>query len=240
MFRFEEAQLLSITDASHAADFDVSQSGQRMGLRSQSGRILAMAGPSFWADGGGDIALLSWKSTVLRRVCRSTLQAERLSMLAGYEEAEHARMVIHGLGHEHKANDPNWEIKAKDAAQILKLTDCRSLSDHLRQCGLGEVNDKRLAIDLSGMRQMIWRHAGQDVGDPLFEDKPPEQATTKVEWIATTDMLSDALTKRMDSTDLREVMAGSAFKLRHTFMPQVKMGVKTEVPPGDMQSHDLS
>ncbi|CAK9058300.1 Integrase catalytic domain-containing protein [Durusdinium trenchii] len=180
MFVFEQAQILSITDASHAADYDVSASGHKLGLRSQSGRILALAGPSFWKDGGNHIALLSWKSTVLRRVCRSTLQAESLSMLAGYEEAEHVRLVLHGLTHEHKANDPSWEIEAKDAVTVMKMTDCRSLSDRLTQCGLGEVNDKRLAIDLSGMCQMIWRHKGQDYGDPLFEDKPPEDATTLV------------------------------------------------------------
>lgn len=101
-------------------------------------------------------------------------------MLAGYEEAEHVRLVLHGLTHEHKANDPSWEIEAKDAVTVMKMTDCRSLSDRLTQCGLGEVNDKRLAIDLSGMCQMIWRHKGQDYGDPLFEDKPPEDATTLV------------------------------------------------------------
>ena len=37
-------------------------------------------------SGTGHIHLLEWKSQVIRRVCRSTLQAESLSMLAGYEE----------------------------------------------------------------------------------------------------------------------------------------------------------
>ena len=42
-------------------------------------------------EGGGQAYLLSYHSNVIRRVCRSTLQAQTLSMIAGYEEAEHLR-----------------------------------------------------------------------------------------------------------------------------------------------------
>ena len=228
-FSFDQVQVLSITDASHAADFDVSQSGERLGLRSQSGRILALCGPDFIDKNEGHIYMLSWKSTVLRRVCRSTLQAESLSMLAGYEDAEHLRGVLHGLYHEHGPRNPNWQIQAQDAYVINKLTDCRSLSDHLMQQGLGEVHDKRLAIDISGMRQMVWRKKGEDIGDPLFAEKPPEDGTTKVLWISTKTMLADGLTKRMDCDPLRHVMNGNPYVVQRTFHVKNKTGVKTEL-----------
>ena len=213
MFDFNKAQILSITDASHANDHDVSQSGEVLGCRSQSGRILALCGPDFMQNNGGRIALIKWRSSVIRRVCRSTLQAESLSMLAGYEESEHLRCVLDGLLHDHPPSSPDWQVRAKDNINVLKLTDCRSLSDHLLQRGLGEVNDKRLAIDLSGMRQMIWRKHGQCVGDPLYDDAPPESGTTQAIWISTKTMLSDSLTKHMDTHDLREVMEGATYKI---------------------------
>ena len=128
MFDFNKAQILSITDASHANDHDVSQSGEVLGCRSQSGRILALCGPDFMQNNGGRIALIEWRSSVIRRVCRSTLQAESLSMLAGYEESEHLRCVLDGLLHDHPPSSPDWQVRAKDNINVLKLTDCRSLS----------------------------------------------------------------------------------------------------------------
>jgi len=38
--------------------------------------------------------------------------------------------------------------------------------------------DKRLAIDLSGVRQQIWRLRGEEVGDPLLTDHLPTDGTT--------------------------------------------------------------
>ena len=90
-FNLEEAQILSITDASHAADYDVAGDGRLLGHRSQSGKMVALCSPQFLESGEGKVHLLSYHSNVIRRVCRSTLQAETLSMLGGYEEAEHLR-----------------------------------------------------------------------------------------------------------------------------------------------------
>ena len=212
-FKFEELKILSITDASHANDYDLSSTGQRLGFRSQSGRILAFCGPDFIDKSGGPIHILEWKSSVIRRVCRSTLQAESLSMLAGYEDGEHLRMILDGLHHGHDQGDPNWRMRAQDSTDLIKLTDCRSLSDHLTQQGLGEVNDKRLAIDLCGMRQMIWRRRHEEVGDPLFSDQPPQDGSTRVLWISTKTMLADALTKHMDASDVRAAMNGLSLKI---------------------------
>ena len=104
-------------------------------------------------------------------------------------------------------------MRAQDSTDLIKLTDCRSLSDHLTQQGLGEVNDKRLAIDLCGVRQMIWRRRHEEVGDPLFSDQPPKDGSTKVLWISAKTMLSDALTKHMDATDVRSAMVGYPLKV---------------------------
>ena len=209
-FDMEKMQIVSITDASHAADYDVAVDGRLLGHRSQSGRILALCGPEFLKTGEGKVHVLTYHPTVIRRVCRSTLQAETLSMLGGYEEAEHLRAILYGMHHEgtdHKL------IGAMDRYNIHMLTDCRSLEEHLRQAGLHTVQDKRLAIDLCGLRQMIWRQKGEEVGDPLYADTPPDDASTKVHWIETKTMPSDALTKDMKCVQLVALMKAGTLKV---------------------------
>ena len=49
------------------------------------------------------------------------------------------------------------------------MTDCRSLVDHLCKAGMSEVTDKRLAIDLTALRQDVWRHPGELLGNPTFQ-----------------------------------------------------------------------
>ncbi|CAE7949013.1 unnamed protein product [Symbiodinium sp. KB8] len=146
----ESATILSITHASH------------------SGRLLlALASPEFINEGRGQVYLLSYRSNVILWVCRSTQQAETLSMIAGYEEA-------------------------MDKHRVIMLTDCKSLEEHAKQPGLYTVNDKRLTVDLCGVRQVIWR---QEVSDPLFSDKPPQDGSTQ-----------NGLTKLMRSPQLDELM----------------------------------
>ena len=226
-FDFNKLEIISVTDASHAADFDVDKNGNKMGFRSQSGRVLLIGGPEVMKDGKGPVHLLSWKSQVIRRVCRSTLQAESLSMLSGYEEAEHLRMVLHGLRKDHDPLDPSWKVESKDMVTLHQVTDCRSLKDHLVQVSGGEVNDKRLAIDICGMRQMIWRENGQSYGDTMLNEKPPENGTTRVQWCNTKTMLADGLTKHMDTSDLRSVMSGSSTSMDFMFHAKNDRGVKT-------------
>ncbi|CAJ1420240.1 unnamed protein product [Effrenium voratum] len=65
------------------------------------------------------------------------------------------------------------------------------------------VSDKRLAIDLTALRQ-LWRSRGSAVGDVQVQEMP-EDATDKIYWIATQDMLVDSMTKAMRD-DLRRAL----------------------------------
>lgn len=73
-FRIEDTMILSINDARHAASF-VDAGKTVAGHRCRSGRILALLSNSSrpWQ---GLQCLLEWSSTCIKRVCRSTLQAE--------------------------------------------------------------------------------------------------------------------------------------------------------------------
>ena len=115
-FKFENVMILAIQDASHAADHEASSSGARMAHRSQSGRLLCLADRSFFESKTGRLALIEWHSTVLKRVCRSTLQSEALSLLAGSEE-ERLRFVLHGLRHPH-CGQPHWQVSAMDGVLV--------------------------------------------------------------------------------------------------------------------------
>ena len=215
-FKFEEAMLVGIQDASFSNDHDVSQGGAKMGNRSQSGRLLCLAPPEFKEEKAGQLMLIEWHSTTLKRVCRSTMQAETLSLLHGCEEGEHLRMVYHGLWNVHHRMEKDWIVAAQDFMQFDMYTDCKSLEQYVNQAGLHSVADKRLSIDLSGIRQLTWRCKGEEVGDPLMTDHLPGDATSRVLWTSTDRMAADALTKSMRPGSLVQVMSGDRIDLTPT------------------------
>ena len=131
-FEFEEAIILSINDASHAASFDATNDRHIVGHRSQFGRLLALTSKEFLETGKGNIHLLQWSSTVIKRVCRSTLQAETLSLQLRSEDAEHMCQLLYVVKNKATAlNCTENFINAMDETVVSWYTDCRSLSDHL-------------------------------------------------------------------------------------------------------------
>jgi hypothetical protein len=160
-FEFEEAIILSINGASHAASSDATNEGHIVGHRSHSGRLLALTLKEFLETGKGKIHLLQWSSTVIKRVCRSTLQAETLSVQLGSEDAERMRQLLYVVKNKATAlkRTENF-INAMDETVVSWYTDCRSLSDHLTNVNAAAVSDKRLAIDLTSLRQELWRERG--------------------------------------------------------------------------------
>ena len=208
-FKFEDLMIVGIQDASFAADDDLSGSGKRLGGRSQSGRLVCLADKSFMERRTGHLLPINWHSTTLKRVCRSTLQAETLSLQLGSDETEHLRSVIHGLYYDHDAhNRSTWQVASQDSIYTMWLTDCRSLHDYVVHQGMSQVSDKRLALDLSALRQMVWRQDGELTGDPLLTDRIPPGATTRLHWLPTTKMAADCLTKSMKPGILTDLMRG--------------------------------
>ena len=206
-FEFEDAVILSINDASHAASYDATREGHVVGHRSQSGRLLALTSMKFLETGEGKVHLLQWSSTVIKRVCRSTLQAETLSLQLGSEDAEHMRQLLYVVKNKATAlkRTENY-INAMDETVISWYTDCRSLSDHLTNVNAAAVSDKRLAIDLTSLRQELWRERGNLVGNPTYSDELPPDRTTLCSWVATKTMPADSLTKGMKSPQMDELM----------------------------------
>ena len=66
---------------------------------------------------------------------------------------------------------------------------------------MGKVDDKRLSIDIQTLRQLIWEDANEEEQDELRDDMPDV-----IQWIDTSKMLVDALTKDMNSSELRHTL----------------------------------
>ena len=232
---FKDLALIAVQDASYAADYDTSASGRKLGYRSQSGRVLCLASRDYLDTLEGHLYPIEWHSTVIRRVCKSTLQAESLSLQLGAAEAEHARAVLHGLLEPGgKMDAVAWTTAAQDRTPVAWVTDCMSLKEHLLCPSSTTVSDKRLAIDLSSLRQELWREDGQDVGDPLFRDFPPDDAKTRILWTSTDRMLADALTKRIsEHGPLLTMMSGGVVSLQPTTDHKTSTGVKVEALASD-------
>ena len=66
---------------------------------------------------------------------------------------------------------------------------------------MGNITDRRLAIEVAALRQSLWRRPGQPLGDDTVEDeRPPEdQAADVIRWIDTDIMLVDPLSKAMSA-----------------------------------------
>ncbi len=60
------------------------------------------------------------------------------------------------------------------------------------------MSDKRLAIDLTSLRQDLWRVPGESVGNPTYTDALPVGRSTLCSWISTKTMAADGLTKAMN------------------------------------------
>ena len=199
-FDFHSAVLLSVTDASHAAETGYTEDGKMMGHKSQAGRFLLLANGMPTPEAACDFHVLEWSSHTLKRVCRSTLQAEVLSAQDGVESAHYVRSLIHSFEVPRMlagAEGYKWKQSALDSKTIHWLTDCRSFVSYMSTNGQGTVADKRLAIDLTALRQDLWRIRGQMHGEPSTQDGIPLDCTDQLHWINTKDMISDALTKAM-------------------------------------------
>ena len=65
------------------------------------GKDAAFANDAIWTSQSewahlrqGNLLLFDWRSTCVRRVCRSMLQAETMPLISGMEECEHLKFLV--------------------------------------------------------------------------------------------------------------------------------------------------
>ena len=151
---------------------------------------------------------ISWSSTVIKRVCRSTLMAETFGLIRATEAGIRLRAAIVDM--KGKLDMRNWEESASAEMGHCWMTDCDSLYEHLIAPRLNTIENKRLQIDLMALRQQIWERGGERTMeiDHSRGDYP--------RWIDTSVMLADPLTKAMHCERLVTTMETGNFDIRPT------------------------
>ena len=90
------------------------------------------------------------------------------------------------------------------------FTDSESLCEHLVSPGMNSVDNKRLAIDLSALRQLVWERDGErtQIVDSTRGDYP--------RWIDTSTMIADPLTKVMAGDRMMAALGTGVLDLQPT------------------------
>ena len=103
--------MLTVTDASWANDKDTAR-GKVEDYRSQRARCNGLAGEGFVVGSSDFVHPICITSKVIRRVCKSTLQAETQAMIWGVESGTRIRAAIadaRGLLGNARKISPEWE-----------------------------------------------------------------------------------------------------------------------------------
>ena len=104
---------------------------------------------------------------------------------------------------------PHWEEIARRSMLHVQYTDCRSLADHLTASIPKQVDDKRLSIELAGLRQSLWE-----------EDVPSHQLyhlyRDDLRWIPTYLQMADCFAKSMKPRLLNSAIESIRFHVLDT------------------------
>ena len=129
---------------------------------SQDGQIV------FLCDDNNKCCPLSWNSSRIRRVVRSTIGAETLPLIEGCDTALYISEMVSEIS-------KRMNTKAPSPVNIEALTDNQSLFDTIHSTK--QTSEKRLIVDISAVREMSDRNE------------------LSVMWIKKEKQLSDVLTK---------------------------------------------
>ena len=160
------------------------------GIYSQLGHVLILTrrGVLEGRECGGIICL--WRSHACPRVCRSTFAAETMSALEGIEQAMAFRAMLAGALYKNGVS----EATSRSVLPVVAVTDCKSVFDAVHRLGGPKApSEKRLMVDLAGLRQLI--HAEErSWGHKLAGGKA-------LRWVPTSFQLADILTKSKADID---------------------------------------
>jgi hypothetical protein len=204
---WDEAVICTVTDASFANEVEIVNDLEEPG-RSQQGYIICLAPADILNRMTAVVHPIAWSSTVIKRVCRATLQAETMSLCKGVEAGTRLRAAIVDMKGQLDIKD--WEESASGKMGHVWMTDCESLYEHLISPKANTIDNKRLAIDLLYLRQLVWERNGERTQyiDHSSGDFP--------RWIDTSTMIADPLTKAMSCERLSKTMMTGILDLQPT------------------------
>ena len=182
---WQNCGVLTVTDASFSNE---------PGYKSQQGRSHFFVNTCDLKDDLSsvfNVMPISFSSATMKRVCRSTLQAEAYALQSGIESGDRLRALLAETnGKFERLND--WELLTRQSTPQLLLSDCRSLVEHLNAEIPAKIADKRLGIEMMSIRQSLWT---EDTIQRTWLEYP--EGGDFLVWISTGTMVSDVLTKSM-------------------------------------------
>lgn len=177
--------------------FDPQWTGSHQ-VASQIGSLIFMVHKDCLGGRGGPFSLIDWKSKGCQRVCRSTFAGETMACCEATESGLFLRALFLSMIH-------GKIIPEQDGGKFFELhrvTDCKSLYDHIRREGVPKSpTEKRLAIDLAGVRQTRTREAQFQWKRMYGEDAshaPERPCRPPLHWLPTQSQLADLLTMAMN------------------------------------------
>ena len=170
-------------------------------VASQIGSLTFMADADCLGGPGGACSLVDWKSKGCQRVCRSTFAGETMACCEAVEGALFLRALFLSMIHGRIIS----EAEGGKHLALHLVTDCKSLFDHIHKEGVPKApTEKRLAIDLAGVRQTLLqeaRHQWQKTYGKEASLAPERPCRPPLHWLPTECQLADLLTKSMAADD---------------------------------------
>ena len=143
-----------------------------------------------------DFSLIDWRSKSSQRVCRSSFAGETMVCCEAVEHAVYLRSLFLSFASGCMVS----EVCGGEKAPLHCITDCKSLFDHLHREGTPKApSEKRLAIDLAGLRQILMREAKQQFVSehgPDLDPTPERPCRPPIHWAPTELQLADILKKK--------------------------------------------
>ena len=87
-------------------------------------------------------------------------------------------------------HDSEWEENSAATMKHLWMAACESPHSYLTNPAAAGTEDKRLEIDLEGLREYLWEYPDGTLKDYIHEDQHDP-----IRWIDTSTMICDPLTK---------------------------------------------
>ena len=214
-----------ITDASWAGEEEfIPETGENEEYRSQGARLQVIASPEILSGEEATFHLIGYGSNIVKRVCRSTMQAETYTLQSGSEEGDRIRAMIADIFN--KLDPKDWEATAAAAFKQIWFTDCYNLKSTLVNPKFTKHADKRLSLEVASMRQSLWRKPGSPKGDPHMDDEMPKEPTDIVRWVDTDVMIADPMTKVMEPDKLHTALDNNRWNFEQPIEAVLKKRAK--------------
>ena len=162
-------------------------------LRAQQGLFIVACRKSLGENLTSEVSPVAWNSKQIGRVVRSTLSAEAYSMSSSLDKLTWIRCMWFFI------LNPKFEWQRPEKAlqneiKALLITDCKSLYDLVTKLATPNCQEWRTTVEVMLIKEQAQGH-------------------TQCRWVSTAIMLADCLTKPMDGTFLRQILALGKFRI---------------------------